>query len=557
MQKRLFSAAMVLAAMLAMFSTAAVACTSVVLPPGSTVEGFSSVTHTCDSGSSPYEFFKVPAKNWPQGSMVDVLNIPQMTSGNQLKVVAGNPTGNKIPQVPHTYGYLTSAIFGYMNEKQVGIGETTIGGRRQLANTNGYFDITNLSMLAMERGATAREAILVMGTLAEKYGYSDGGEELSVADPYEAWIFEIIGPGPLWQVGDKEPGAFWVAQRVPDGHVAASANQPVIDEINFNDPENFLFAPGIKEYAIAQGWWAADSKDPFSWRDHFLAAETVETCGRRIWRVMTLCNPDLVGKIDEADLPFSVPVKNKLTLADIMAIKADHYEGTEFDLTNGITAGPWENPRRYRPNGFSYLGKSYGWQRGISQVQCEYVTITQSRRWLPDEVGGVVWYGPANPDLTCYVPLYAGVDTVSPSLNEKAGSHQVFTRESFRWAVSTVNTFADYMYSYVSKDVKAAIDQYTGKWMREQSAIDAMAVELFKNDPKAARAFLTNYCTKNVESARDAWWALLDELFRKYDMTNIYDKVTEKRLPIVWNEDFVRTMVKADPPGQAGEVTNN
>ena len=553
MQKRLICAAMVLAAMLAMFSTAAVACTSVVLPPGSTVEGFSSVTHTCDSGSSPYEFFKVPAKNWPQGSMVDVLNIPQMTSGNQLKVVAGNPTGNKIPQVPHTYGYLTSAIFGYMNDMQVGIGETTIGGRRELANTNGYFDITNLSMLAMERGATAREAILVMGTLAEKYGYSDGGEELSVADPYEAWIFEIIGPGPLWQVGDKEPGAFWVAQRVPDGHVAASANHPVIDVINFNDPENFLFSPGIKEYAIAQGWWKADSKEPLSWRENFLAYSSPETCGRRIWRVMTLCNPDLVGKIDEKDLPFSVPVKNKLTLADIMRIKADHYEGTEFDLTKGLTAGPWSDPRRYRPNGFSYLGKSYGWQRGISQVQCEYVTITQSRRWLPDEVGGVVWYGPANPDLTCYVPLYAGVDTVSPILNEKAGSHQVFTRESFRWAVSAVSTFADYWWSYISVDVKKEIEKTTGKWMKEQSAIDAMAVELFKKDPKAARAFLTDYCIKNVETARDAWWALFDELLRKYDMMQIYEADTFKRVRPAMPEDYVRIIGPADKPGSPGE----
>jgi len=553
MTRRLIVSALVLSMAVALFSTGALACTSVVLPPGSTVEGFSSVTHTCDSGSSPYEFFKVPAKNWPQGSMVDVLNIPQGTSGNQLHVVAGQPTGNKIPQVAHTYGYLTSSIFGYMNEQQVAIGETTIGGRRELSNQNGYFDITNLSMLALERGATAREAILVMGSLAEKYGYSDGGEELSVADPYEAWVFEIIGPGPLWQVGDDAPGAFWVAQRVPDGHVAASANHPVIDQINFNDPENFLFAPGIKEYAIAQGWWKADSKEPFSWRENFLAYSSPETCGRRIWRVMTLCNPDLVGKIDEKDLPFSVPVKEKLTLADIMAIKADHYEGTEFDTTKGLTAGPWSDPRRYRPNGFKYLDKTYGWQRGISQVQCEYVTITQSRRWLPDEVGGVVWYGPTNPDLTCYVPLYAGVDTLSPAMNEKAGSHQEFTRESFRWAVSAVSTFADYWWSYISVDVKKQIEKTTGKWMKEQSAIDAMAVELFKKDPKAARTFLTDYCKKNVESARDAWWALFDELLRKYDMMQIYDLDTMKRVRPAMPEDYVRIVGPADKPGSPGE----
>ena len=554
MARRLILASLALLTAVALLSVGAMACTSVVLPPGSTVEGFSSVTHSADSGNSPYEFYKVPARNWPRGSMMDILNIPQTTSGNQLHLVAGQPTGNKIPQVPHTYGYLTSAIFGYMNEQQVAIGETTIGGRRELSNTNGYFDITNLSMLALERGATAREAILVMGTLAEKYGYSDGGEMLAVADPYEAWVFEIIGPGPLWQVGDDEPGAFWVAQRVPDGHIAASANISVIDVIDFNNPDYFLFSPGIKEYAIAQGWYKEDPKVPFSWRENFIASLSIETCARRVWRVMTLANPDLVGKIDEKDLPFSVPVKKKLTLADIMAIHADHYEGTEFDLTKGLTAGPWENPRRYRGSNFTFQGKTYGWQRGISQVQSEYVTITQSRRWLPDEVGGVVWYGPANPDLTCYVPFYAGVDNVSPVMNTLAGSHQEFSKESFRWAVSAVSTFADYWYSYISKDVKAVIDKTTGKWMREQHAVDAMASELFTCEgPAAARKFMTDYCNANVELATKTWWGLFDELLRKYDMMQIYEADTMKRVRPAIPESYVRIVGPADKPGSPGE----
>ena len=562
MAKRLKIATSVLAlSAAALISTAAVACTSVVLPPGSTVGGFSSVSHTCDSGNSCFEFYKVPAQTWARGSEVDVLDIPQNTNGNQLWQYAGEPTGNKIPQVPYTYGYFKSGIFGYMNEKQVAIGETTISGRRELKNANGYFDITNLSMLALERGATAREAILAMGELAETYGYKDGGEELSVADPQEAWIFEIIGPGPLWVQGDEQPGAFWVAQRVPDGHIAASANQPVIDEIDWDDPDYFMYSPGILEYAEAQGWWSPDSGEPFSWKKHFVAYNSPETCGRRIWRVMTIANPDLVGELDENDLPFSVPVKEKLTMEDIMAIHADHYEGTEFDLSNGITAGPWKNPRRYRPQGFKYNDVSYAYNRSISQVQCEYVTITQSRRWLPDEVGGVVWYGPCNPDLTCYVPLYAGMNELTPIMNEKAGSHQEFTRESFRWAVSAVSTFADYMYSYISQDILAFRENYTGKWLKEQETIDNIAVELFKEDPVLGREFITNYCNNNIKVARDAWWGLLDELFRKYDMTQIYDAdpvngISTKTSP-VWDEDYVRFLVNADPAGEPGEVRNN
>jgi len=200
------------------FTSGTFACTSILVTPGASVDGSASVTHTCDSGNSPFEIVKVPAMDWEPGSMVDVLNLPQYTMGNQMHEYAGNPTGNQIPQVPHTYGYI-KALFGVINEKQVAIGETTISGRRESRNANGFFDITNLSILAMERAATAREAVKVMGELAEKYGYKDGGEELSIADPYECWVFEIVGPGPLWDQGSDEPGAFWVAQRVPDGHV--------------------------------------------------------------------------------------------------------------------------------------------------------------------------------------------------------------------------------------------------------------------------------------------------------------------------------------------------
>jgi len=542
----------------ALMTTAAVACTSVVLPPGSTVGGFSSVSHTCDSGNSPYEFYKIPAQTYERGTMVDVYYIPQTTNGWKIET-ASYPLGVQIPQVDHTFSYFKSGIFGYMNEKQVAIGETTISGRRELKNANGYFDITNLSMLGLERGATARECILAMGELAETYGYKDGGEELSVADPDEAWIFEIIGPGPMWTQGDDAPGAFWIAQRVPDGHVAASANHPVIDTVDWDDPDYFMYSPGILEYAQEQGWWSPDSGEEFSWKKHFVAYNSPSTCGRRIWRVMTLCNPSLVDELDENDLPFSVPVAEKLTMEDIMAIHADHYEGTAYDLSNGITAGPWKNPRRYRPQNIKYNGVSYAYNRSISQVQCEYVTITQSRKWLPDEIGGVVWYGPCNPDLTCYVPLYAGMTELTDVMS--VGSKQEFTRESFRWAVSAVSTFADYMYSYISKDILAYRDaNYTGKWLREQETIDKIALELYKQDVNLGREFLTNYCNNNIIAARDGWWALLDELFRKYDMTQIYngDPATgQGKGSATWDEDYVRFLVNADPIGTTGEVANN
>ena len=536
--------ALVVAFALVFTSAGAFACTSIAVSVGASVDGSTSVTHTCDSGNSPFEIVKVPAMDYAPGNMTDVLNLPQMTAGNQMSDYAGQPTGNQIPQVEHTYGYLR-ALFGVINEKQVGIGETTISGRRESRNANGFFDITNLSMYALERGATAREAIQVMGELAEKYGYKDGGEELSVSDPKEAWIFEIVGPGPLWQQGDPGPGAYWVAQRVPDGHVAASANNAVIREIDWDDHENFMYSPGILEYAIEMGWYKPESGEEFSWRKHFCNANAV-TSYRRVWRVFCLAAPSLAATLNEADLPFSVPVDKKLSINDINAIQRDHYEGTEFDGTNSLTAGPWNNPRRYRGLSFKVDDKSYSWQRMIAQVQCEYSICTQSRGWLPDEIGAVVWYGPTNPDLTCYVPLYASMTELSPVLNTKAGSHQKFTRESFWWAISAVSTYADLKWSYMSKDVQKYIDEYEGKAIRNQGAIEAAALDLYKTDPQAAIDFLTTYCNRNVETVRDAWWELLDYLIWKYNMGFVTEngRVNSVSYPTEW----LRKVVEAGGP---------
>ncbi|MGI6147226.1 MAG: dipeptidase [Bacillota bacterium] len=526
------------------FTSGTFACTSILVTPGASVDGSASVTHTCDSGNSPFEIVKVPAMDWEPGSMVDVLNLPQYTMGNQMHEYAGNPTGNQIPQVPHTYGYI-KALFGVINEKQVAIGETTISGRRESRNANGFFDITNLSILAMERAATAREAVKVMGELAEKYGYKDGGEELSIADPYECWVFEIVGPGPLWDQGSDEPGAFWVAQRVPDGHVSASANNAVIREIDWDDHENFMYSPGILEYAIEQGWYDPNSGEEFSWRKHFCAANAV-TSYRRVWRVFTLAAPSLADTLDEADLPFSVPVDKKMSINDINAIQRDHYEGTEFDGTHSLTAGPWNNPRRYRGLNFSVDGERYSWQRMIAQVQCEYSICTQSRAWLPDEIGAVVWYGAANPDLTCYVPLYASMTELSPALNTEAGSHQKFTRTSYWWAICAVSTYADLKWSYMSKDVQEWIDKYEGHAIRTQPAIEAAALKLYETDPELAIEFLTNYCNRNVETVRDAWWELLDYLIWKYNMGFVTEngRVNSVSYP----EEWLRRVIELDEP---------
>ena len=531
-QFSLFTVVLVLG--LALATTSAYACTVLLVTPGASVDGTASVTHTCDSGNSPYEIFKVEAKDWEPGTMVDVYNLPQYTNGNQMHEVAGNPTGNKIPQVAHTYAYI-GALFGVINEKQVAIGETTISGRRESSNTSGFFDITNLSFYAMERASTAREAVEIMGALAEKYGYKDTGEQLAVADPNEVWIIEMVGPGPFWAQGDSTPGAYWVAQRIPDGYVAACANNAIVKHIDFNDPANFLYGPGILEFATDMGWWSPTSGVEFNWRLHFCNATAV-TSSRRVWGAFRLFAPSLVPTLVENDLPVFVKPDNKVTINDINAIQRDHYEDTQFDTRYSLTAGPWENPRRYRGLSFRVDGVSYSWQRMIAQVQCEYTITTQSRGWLPDAIGACVWYGPGNPDLTCYMPLYVSVSELSPALNTKAGSHQTFTRESAWWAMNAVSTYANLKYSEMSKDVNLWIDKYEKSIISYQKAIDTAAVQLYRTNPAAAVEFLTNFVNNNVTTVRDAWWDLLDFLMFKYNMgkVTVNGSVNNAPYPEAW-----------------------
>ena len=527
-----------------LFASSAMACTSIAVSPGASVDRTTSVTQTCDAGGASFDIYKHPAKSWPRGSEREVYDSPQVTSGKSLYEQGWLPTGNFIPQVDYTYGYI-AGLFGMVNEKQVAMGESSTSGRRECRNTDGWFQISTLSCIGLERGATAREAIQVMGTLAEEYGFKEGGEMLAVGDPNEAWIFEIAGPGILWSQGDGQ-GAYWVAQRVPDGHVAACANNAVIDEIDFDDTDNFMYSPGIVEFAIENGWYDPDSGETFSWRKHFMNATNATGSGRRVKRVFSLVAPSLEDELNEVDLPFSVPVDEKLSLWDINKIQADHYEDTEYDARYSLTAGPWNNPRRYRGGSFRVDGVSYSWQRQIAQVQCEYSITTQSRGWLPDAVGAVLWYGPCNPDATCQIPLYASVSELSPILGSDAGSHMVFTRDSFWWSINAVSTYIDMKYSYMIEDFNEFKDKYETSLMKTQSVIDEAAITLYKQDPQLAVDFLTKFCADNAQTVRNAAWDLLDFYIWKYNMGFVTENGRVNT--VSYPESWLRRVIELDEP---------
>ena len=356
----------------------------------------------------------------------------------------------------------------------------------------------------------------------------------------------MVGPGTLWEQGDEEPGAYWVAQRVPDGHIAASANTPVIREIDFDDHENFMFTPGLLEYAIEQGWYDPESGEAFNWREHFCGLTYAsKICDRRVWRVFCLVAPSLADTLDENSLPFSVPVDKKVSVADINNIQRDHFEDSQYDMRYTLAAGPYNNPRRYHGTYFKAERDGemrwFVFQRPIATNACAYSITTQSRSWLPDEIGAVVWYGGGIPDLTCYVPMYASMPELSPCLNSKAGSKQNFTRDSYWWAIRSVNTYADLMYDCMSEYIYEWIDKYEGHAIRSQSAVEAAALELYQKDPQEAIDFLTVYCNRNVETVRDAWWELLDDMIWNYTRCNVLGAGPFKQegMPLEWRNRYV------------------
>ncbi|MCR4424867.1 MAG: C69 family dipeptidase [Firmicutes bacterium] len=520
MKKRL-TVAILLVFLVGVLSSTANACTSIPVTPGASADGSAMTTHTDDSGTDTFHVTVVPAKDWEPGSMRPVLKNTDFGPYGQKRypiTVVG-----EIPQVPHTYAYI-NASYSFQNEKQVGIGETTIGGRRELTNNKGWFDLVELQRVALERAATAREAIKVMGELAEKYGYGIGGECLTVIDPNEAWFFEIWGPGPLWEPGCGEPGAVWVAQRVPDGHVGVSANRSRIGAIDLSDPDHFMASPNIFSLAEEMGWWDPASGKEFKVYETYGAKAYSAYNARREWRVFDLLAPSLNLDPYAERYPFSIKPDKPVTVQDIMRINRDHYEGTEFDLTVGMAAGPFGTPNRYPTPSSANPPGSSGWERAISMFRTNFSTVVVARKGMPDWIGGMTWFGYDAPHSTCYIPIYSGVTELPKSfaVGMRGGSYDVFSRESAWWAFNFVSNWADLKYSYMIEDIKAVRDPLEAEFFAMQPVIEQTAIALYKQNPDLARTFLTTYTNSVANRVVDAYWKLASQLVGRYADGYVY-----------------------------------
>jgi dipeptidase len=519
-------------------------CTSILVTKGASADGSVIITYSVDGEFHPL-LRCTPAGDHAAGEYYEVMGW------------SGKP-GVRIPQPAHTY-----AVCGIMNEHQLAIGETTFDGRPELENPKGGIHYWALMQLALQRARTAREAIQVMTGLVDEFGYFSTGESFSIADPNEAWILEMIGPG------DGGQGALWVAVKVPDGQISAHANKARIATFPLHDPDHCLYSPRVIDFAIQKGYYDPKRDGPFRFCEAYCpaTAEKLRYTETRVWSIFRRAAPSLNlspgynrGRPGATPYPLCIRADRKLLVQDVMALMRDHYEGTPFDMTQGIDAGPFGSPLRARPMTFRMGQDDYSWERPISTQQTGCSFVAHCRSFLPDEVGGVLWYGVDDTYTTCYFPLYAGITAIPDSFAR--GSLQKFSWDSAWWVFNLAANYAQLKFSYMVKDIQQVQQELEGNFFAMQPALEQTALAMLKNDPDRARRFLTDYSVSSGEQVVRRWRELAEFLFGKYNDGYVKDgqgKVRELGYPQSWLREVLRA--RPDPfklpPGEAAKSPEN
>lgn len=530
------------------------ACTVVIVGKKASADGSVITTQTADCGICDWSWRYVPPADHEPGSKRKIYWFSQFETSPPSKGYHWSDyehkfNGLEIDEVPHTYGYL-HGMFGYLNENQVSFGESTIGCRRQLRNSTPTpkFDITMLSLIAMERAKTARDAIRIMGDLATRYGYghTDGGEMLAVSDPKEIWIFEIMPVGPLWTPESGKPGAIWCAQRIPDDHVSTCPNESRIGEIDLKSKEYFMASENVVSQAVEMGLYDPESGNPFSWKRAYSPSQTSASVSRgsraRLWRFLDLVAPSKKFSPDtpNMDFPFSVKPDKKLSVTDVFKILRDNYEDTPFYTARGIRGGPFKNPNyTFRR---SLDDKRYSLPRSIGMNRSEFTTVIQVRDWLPNPIGGILWLSLGSLNTTCFVPFYMGVSRLPTSY--QFGDHWEFDRRVARWAFDYTDFHTQVVYSYAIQDVREAQKRWEVSAVERTGDIDAKALEFHNESPEKAREYLTDYCCNNASSVVNAWWKLGDDLLVKYNHFSLYDAKERRTNRLEYPEEWIRALIK-------------
>ncbi len=477
-------------------TTIAWACTNFLAGKGATVDGSTLVTYSADSYALYGALYHYPAATYPAGAMLDIY---EWDSGKYL---------GQIKQVEKTY-----SVIGNINEHQLCIAETTFGGR-ELADSTGIMDYGSLIYVTLQRAKTACEAIRVMTGLVEEYGYYSDGESFSIADPNEVWIMEMIGKG----TGNK--GAVWVAVRIPDDCISAHANQARITTFPLNDKENCMYSPDVISFAREQGYFSGKDKD-FSFSDTYnpLDFGGLYYCEARVWTFFRQIDPKMdkylsyiKGETKER-MPLWIKPQNKVSAQDFKNFMRDQYEGTELDITNNMAAGPFNSKLRLSPLSFKVDGVEYAQERPVATQQTGFTFVAQMRNWLPDYIGGILWFGVDDAASSLYVPMYCGINNIPECYREDNGSLLDYSPTSAFWTYNAVANFAYSRYSLMMPDIKKVQSHWEDNFNTLVPAIDKAALEL---PEKEARAFLTDFSISQAETSTIAWKRLGEYLLVKY-----------------------------------------
>lgn len=484
------------------FSNHSRACTSVLVSRGASNDGSVMTSFLYDVAGfvQPVHFY--PGGTHEPGDSLDVFGFH-----------AGEFLG-RIKQVTQTY-----QVIGNMNEHQVAIGETTFTGRPELHDGPGLFDYGNLIWITLQRARTAREAMLILDDLARTYGYKDTGETFFFADKEEVWIMDFIGKG---KHGD---GGVWVAARVPDGYIAAHANQSRIRRVNWNDPENWMWSDDVVDFAREMGWFTGEPSE-FSFREAYNppTLTSLLLCESRVWSVYNRAAPsqkfsDHYWRGVEGAEPYPLFIKpdKNISIQDMIALVRDHFHGTPYYTRQGFAAGPYESPYRWRPVVFSLEGDSlqYSWERPISQPQTAFSFVTQSRNWLPDAVGGICWYSVDDTYSTVFVPLYMGMKKMPVSF--RTGSPLEFDWNSAYWVFNKVANHAYPHYSLMIPEIQKVQLELETRAHGMAGAVDHAAKALFETNPDMMHEYLTDFSVNMAEGVVERWRRLGNHLFVKYN----------------------------------------
>ncbi|WP_296108511.1 C69 family dipeptidase [Alistipes sp.] len=486
------------------------ACTNFIVTRGASTDGSVMVSYAADSHALYGALYHTAAGRYAPGTMMPVY---EWDTGRYLR---------DIPQAAQTW-----STVGNMNEHSLIIGETTYGGRAELADSTGGIDYGSLIYITLQRATTAREAIALIAELANTYGYASSGESFSIADPNEAWIMELIGKGYKddGKGGNARRGIVWVARRIPDGYVSGHANQARITTFPLDDPENCLYAPDVISFAREMGYYEGPDRK-FSFADAYCPADfaTVRGCDARVWAFFRTVADGMDAYEDYAmgynlknRLPLWVKPRQKVSPKTVFDCMRDHYEGTPMDMTRDLGAGGHNCPYRWRPMDFEVDGVTYLNERATATQQTGFWFVGQARADRPADTG-ILWFGVDDAATSCLTPIFCSAQEVPECFSEKNGSMLSYSPTSAFWLFNRTTNFAYMRYDMISADIRKVTD----KWENDHLALmESLPARIGKMSDEARRSYLTEVSVSTAQELFDRWQRLNSYLLIKYMDGNV------------------------------------